>query len=762
MRRCLLLLALLAAAGGCQRPWYRRDADRETYAVEQEHEDEARWPVARTDITPPPGSRLFDPFDPDYPPLPPDDPAAYFYMLHPDGQHPARTYHRDGDAPFIEDPAWRDSLELDKQGNLVLPPDKAVELGILHSREFQQALENLYGVALTLTLDRFEFDLHWFGTNNTVFSHFGSSDTEVNTLTTTSNLGFTKNLAAGGQLLVDFANSFVFTFSGINHTNVTSNIGVTFMQPLLRNFGRRVRLETLTQGERNLLYAVRTFARFRKQFYVNLTTAQGSSGYLGLLFQVQNIRNLEANLQSQEQNLLLHEALFARGTVSTVQVDQVFTSYQQGKLSLIQAQSNLETSLDVYKLSLGLPPDLNVKLDDSILNPFQLADPDLEKLQKDLDGFFAQYRELDKAPPVESLRSGYDRMKVFYKRLVLLTDEVERELKQWKAHPVADEPSQAKREQDTREALEKQMPEFRTGLDKLAKALESGQAGLTEATRDKDWESLQTRARQMIAGAAQIYVIQSQVRIHLIQLRPIPYTLDQAREYARENRLDLMNQRAQVVDAWRKIEVTASALKAGLDVTTTANVATRPFGGNPVDFRSSASQYTVGVAFDSPLNRMAERNAYRESLIAYEQSRRNFMALDDRIQASVRLDVRQLELERANFGIARQNLISAARQLEGARERLLVVADATGTTGTRDVLDALSALLSAKLTLISSWINYETDLTQLLLDMDALQLDPRGLPDHEPDNAVSPGRSDAHDPQPEQLPAPRPVPPRGR
>ncbi|HEY1860063.1 MAG TPA: hypothetical protein VGG61_06900, partial [Gemmataceae bacterium] len=632
MLRRLFVLALLASTVGCQRPWYRRDADRETYAVEQEHENEARWPVARTDITPPPTSRLYDPFDPDYPPLPPDDPAAFFYMLHPDGQHPVRTYHRDGDAPFIEDPSWRESLELDKDGNLVLSPDKAVELGILHSRQFQQALENLYTVALTLTLDRFEFDLHWFGTNNTVFSQFGSSDTEVNTLTTTSHLGFTKNFAAGGQLLVDFANSFVFTFSGINHTNATSNIGVTFLQPLLRNFGRRVRLETLTQGERDLLYAVRTFARFRKQFYVNLTSAP-NIGYLGLLFQVQNIRNFEANVQSQEQNFLLHEALFARGTVSTVQVDQAFTSYQQGKLSLIQAQSNLATSLDIYKLALGLPPDLKLKLDDSILKPFQLADPDLELLQKDLDIFFAQYRELDKAPPVESLRTGYDRMKAFHKRLVLLTDEVDRELKQWKAHPVADEPSQVKREQATREALEKQMPEFRTGLDKLAKALESGQAGLTEATRDKDWVDLQTRARQMIADAAQLYVIQSQVRVHLIQLRPIPYTLDQAGEYARENRLDLMNQRGQVVDAWRKIEVTASALKAGLDVTATANVATRPFGGNPVDFRSSASQYTVGVAFDSPLNRMAERNAYRESLIAYEQSRRNFMALADQIQA---------------------------------------------------------------------------------------------------------------------------------
>src|SRR4029077_12689987 len=114
---------------------------------------------------------------------------------------------------------------------------------------------------------------------------------------------------AGGQLIVDFANSFVFAFGGVNQMTATSNFTTTLIQPLLRNAGRRVRLEALTQAERNTLYAVRTFARFREQFYVGLTS--GNGGYLSLLFQVQDIRNQEANLKSQEQNLRLHEALYA-------------------------------------------------------------------------------------------------------------------------------------------------------------------------------------------------------------------------------------------------------------------------------------------------------------------------------------------------------------------------------------------------------------------------------------------------------------------
>jgi outer membrane protein TolC len=779
MRRCLLCLAVLACAASCQRPWYRRDADRETYAAEAEHEDELRWPVARTNITPPPGSRLFDPFNPDYPPQPPDDAAAQFYMLHPDGQPPARSYHRDGDALWIEDPSWRSALALDDDGNLVLSPERAVELGLLHSREYQQALENLYLTALTLTLDRYDFALHWFGTNNTTYSHFGSSDTELSTLTTASHLGFSRSLAAGGQLLVDFANSFVFTFTP-SHTPTlaTSNLAVTLVQPLLRNAGRRVRLEGLTQSERNVLYAVRDFARFRKQFYVNLTTTGGRSGYLGLLFQVQTIRNLEANLKSTEQNLRLHEALFALRTVSTVEVDQAFQKYQQGRLSLIQARSILETSLDIYKNSLGLPPDLPVKLDDSILEPFQLAAPELEKLQGELERSFADYADRDEAPPLASLQAGYKRLSEFQQRLAKLTDLVDSELERWRNQPTADpDPAQAKREEATRDVLARALPGFRADLSKLARAIERedtdltgvrpdeiasttgllaappGHAGLFAAsaliggrTGDKEWKSLQNRIRDLIASAGQLYVVQTQVRVYLIQLRPIPYSLDEARTYARANRLDLMNQRGQVVDAWRKIEVTASAVMTGLDLHVTANIATPPDSSNPVDFRASASQYTVGVFLDSPLNRKAERNLYRASLIHYQQARRSFMALDDQIHAAVRLDIRQLETERANFAIARLLLIAAARQLEGARDRLLVSPNATDTTGTQNVLLALDGVLQAKSALISSWINYESGLAQLLLDMDALRLDSRGLPEHESRDT------------PTELPAPRVLP----
>src|SRR5205823_6981907 len=95
--------------------------------------------------------------------------------------------------------------------------------------------------------------------------------------------------------------------------------------------------------------------------------------------------------------------------------------------------------------------------------------------------------------------------------------------------------------------------------------------------------------------------------------------------YALTRRLDLMNETARVVDAWRQIAVTANALKSDLTLNTSAILATPPGSLNPVGFSPTANTYTFSVQFNAPLNRMAERNAYRLSLINYQRLRRNYI-----------------------------------------------------------------------------------------------------------------------------------------
>src|SRR5207249_1007690 len=116
---------------------------------------------------------------------------------------------------WIEPPDWEDGLPWGSDNKIKLDGDKAFELALLHSREYQTALEQLYITALALTLNRFEFQAHWFLTNATNFTSVASgTPNETNTLTSISHLGFSQAFAAGGQLVVDFANSFVLEYTG--------------------------------------------------------------------------------------------------------------------------------------------------------------------------------------------------------------------------------------------------------------------------------------------------------------------------------------------------------------------------------------------------------------------------------------------------------------------------------------------------------------------------------------------------------------------
>src|SRR5690348_9357181 len=74
-------LALLSLCGsGCSRPFWRTQADFDAYNLLLEKMADARWNVPRLTLEADPRARIFDPYDPDFEPLPPDDASANRYM----------------------------------------------------------------------------------------------------------------------------------------------------------------------------------------------------------------------------------------------------------------------------------------------------------------------------------------------------------------------------------------------------------------------------------------------------------------------------------------------------------------------------------------------------------------------------------------------------------------------------------------------------------------------------------------------------------
>ncbi len=116
----LLGLAALLSAAGCTRRHYRLQADEQAGRLWQQFTRETAQPPVPPTVQTRPGSRLYDPFNPDRPPMPPDDPVSHTRMHRIDGKRAWRNWHRNGDTPVVDDQAWRATLPYDEQGNVTI------------------------------------------------------------------------------------------------------------------------------------------------------------------------------------------------------------------------------------------------------------------------------------------------------------------------------------------------------------------------------------------------------------------------------------------------------------------------------------------------------------------------------------------------------------------------------------------------------------------------------------------------------------------
>jgi len=393
------------ATSACHRSQYRERADCDAYSLIAEKANHPHWALERIDIEADPRSRMFDPFDLDRPPMPPDDPASHQYMHLVDGKRGYPRWHINGDTMDVENPYWREYLPLNEDGVLVLDADTAMELALRHSREYQDQLEQLYLSALDVSLQRFVFDSQFFAGYSVDYHadgplRSGDSQSELSLTTSgrdTDRLRMNKAYTTGANLVVGLANTLIWQFSGPNDYTGTTFLDFTLVQPILREAGRDRVMESLTQTERDLLANVRQMERFRREFYLQITAGGTDSArpnsFMGLLQQQQVIHNQRFNLYALRSNhfrmrTTLQE-LLSRRDIDSQQVVGQRLQVAQARQSVLNAESNLERSvtqydsqLDQFKITLGLPPDICVEIEDPMLDRLNLIRRDIVELQE--------------------------------------------------------------------------------------------------------------------------------------------------------------------------------------------------------------------------------------------------------------------------------------------------------------------------------------------------------------------------------------------
>jgi len=175
--------------------------------------------------------------------------------------------------------------------------------------------------------------------------------------------------------------------------------------------------------------------------------------------------------------------------------------------------------------------------------------------------------------------------------------------------------------------------------------------------------------------------------------RPDP---KEAIELAERYRLDLQTSRDRINDAHRGTAVAANGLLPDLDLT--AKVTTGNSVGTPaVQFDSRALAYEAGVTLELPLDRVAERNVYRASLVALQRSQRTYEQQRDVVVSDVRDSLRSIRDAQTSLIINQRGIELAERRLELTND-LLKQGGGPGLqkVDSRDVVDAQTSLLTAQ------------------------------------------------------------------
>ena len=164
-------------------------------------------------------------------------------------------------------------------GEIVLDQKVAFDLALLHSPDYRSALENVYNAALSVTAERYAFDVRFYGGSSLFYNNNGGfrSDSRNSLELATLEAGARKKFATGADAIVQLANSMVWTFNP-DGQSVHTSMGYQLTQPFLRGAGRAIVLENLTRSERRLLANVRQLAFYQQGFYVGVLT--GSSPVL--------------------------------------------------------------------------------------------------------------------------------------------------------------------------------------------------------------------------------------------------------------------------------------------------------------------------------------------------------------------------------------------------------------------------------------------------------------------------------------------------
>jgi hypothetical protein len=564
---------------------------------------------------------------------------------------------------------------------------KAWLLALMNGRFYQFQLEQLYLAALPVTLQRFAFEPQFYagmspttgvpqtggvqsaGTsigggsfagginypNAFTYATRFSPTGQLSTLNLGTVAGVGKLFNSGGQLLMGFASELIFNFAGKNprQPTVLSALPISFIQPLLRGGGRAVILEPLTQQERNLLYQVRAFTQFRQQFFV-VTLTGGTIQNFGQGFNLAGF----SSAGNTDPTIGFIPTAF---NVVQVEIDRRNVAFYENVVNLYKELIQGESSgLSQLQVDQAMSQLIGARL--TLFN-------DKVTYRTGIDQFKMQ---MGLPPDLPIIMDQSFLGDPFYK----VFDGVD----EWQ--------KRSNRTLDELPGIIGQIPQLQD--------------------IDIDGRSVLGIYRNYRSTAVGDYKPEDEDGLEDL--------LQAAVRVALEYRLDLMNARAALYDAWRQIRVVANTLKGVLNIQLVNDVYTGPFTTNPFAFLSQAKNFSLVLNAELPLVRMVERNNFRNALINYQRARRSLMITEDNLKIQLRNDLRLVHTWYITYEINKRNYELNVRLKDQAFEQIVappaggtqaLAQSANAATQTSNLLNFQNAAYRSQSQLIFAYENFQ-------------------------------------------------------
>ena len=266
-----------------------------------------------------------------------------------------------------------------ERGARILRLEDALNIAIHYSRSYQSRKEQLYLSALSLTLARHQFTPLFSAGGNAAYNVTATESASLSdhfvedrSVSANGSVGESWLIRDVGRITTAFTADFLRFVSGDPRLATSSKLSATFVRPLWRDAGFKQEMENLTQAERDLLYGLRDFAQFRKDFSVGIASA-----YYNVLGNRDAVRNSYLNLQSSRQNADRTRALAQEGRVTGTDLGRQEQQELTAESSWINAVRSYKQALDNFKIQLGFKVDANLVLDDGELEALQIHHPDI-------------------------------------------------------------------------------------------------------------------------------------------------------------------------------------------------------------------------------------------------------------------------------------------------------------------------------------------------------------------------------------------------